>query len=496
MSKDKKNTKSAVTDNRQKTLKLYSVGTIVILLVIVVAANILFDSILGKYLTFDFSLSNQNSISNETQDYLDSLSADTNIRVVGLMDRPTELNNTPLRYIVPLLDDYATKSGGKVTVEYVNPETYPSIRQELDREGQYDLTADTFAVCYQGKIVSISPYDCFTYDTESSSYGYYVPTANAVEYTFTNAMANLTSGFSAKAYFVTGVESDSSEQLKHILSSLGIDSADLPVSSSFTIPEDCNLIFINNPQTDIPQNVASALNNYISTGGDFIVAVNFYNNVSEQYPNLNSVLNEMNLNIDTYVVKENHPEYVLDNIGFEALVDIASNYTDFSSSSQLRSGYARPVRKYDNPYSYIKTDVVLTTSAYATAVKINEDGGQSQYENEDTYNVAMYATYEGMKDAPCCYVFGTSYFTSDEYISSYGYNDANVQFLRNCIRDITGMNNFNNLQVDSKPLDDYSFDSTKATASNASVMTVIFMIIIPLALVIAAAVVYAKRKNL
>ena len=108
----------------------------------------------------------------------------------------------------------------------------------------------------------------------------------------------------------------------------------------------------------------------------------------------------------------------------------------------------------------------------------------------------MYATYEGMSDPPCCYVFGTSDFTSDSYISSYGYNDANVQFIRNCIRDITGLNDYNNVQIQSKPLDDYSIDSTKVTSSNASVMTIVFMVVVPLALVVVAAVVYNKRKNL
>ncbi len=492
----KKSSNAEPKDKRQVSLKMYSIGTVLILLVIVIVANILVENLLGQYMSFDFSVAGQNSISETTVDFLDSLPDDVNVRIVGLMDKPENYNNSPMRYIVPLLDDYVKHGKGKISVEYVNPQTYPSILRELDANNVYDLKNDQYAICYQGKILVVEPYDCFTYDQTYAAQGYMVPTANAVEYTFTNAIANLTSGFSAKAYFVTGLQTDDSVQLKHILSSLGIDSEDIPVSDSFEIPDDCDVLFLNNPQTDISDRVMSVMKNYIEKGGDFIVAVNFYNNVTETYPHLNSVLNEMNLNIDSFVIRENDPSYALDQTGFASLVTSASNYTQFANTSQFRASYARPVRAYDNPRSYIKTDAVLTTSDKATAVQIDANNNIRQFENASVYNICMYATYEGMIDAPCCYVFGSSDFTSDSYISSYGYNDANVQFIRSCIKDVSGLNEYNSLIISTKPLDDYSIDTTKVTSSNVSVMTIVFMVVIPLALVIAATIIYSKRKNL
>ena len=47
----------------------------------------LFDKIFGKALTFDFSDSAQNSISQESIDYLNSLPEGTTIRVIGLFNR-------------------------------------------------------------------------------------------------------------------------------------------------------------------------------------------------------------------------------------------------------------------------------------------------------------------------------------------------------------------------------------------------------------------------
>ena len=496
MSSNKKSANKSSGDNRQKYLKLYSVGTVLILLVIVFASNILFENILGKHLTFDLSLSNQNSLTKESSDFIASLPADANFRIVGLMDKPTSLNNSPMRYIVPLLDDYASKSNGRISVEYVNPETYPSILRELDPQNIYDLSSDKFAVCYQGRIITVEPYDCFTYDSSYSQQGYMVPTANAVEYTFTNAIANLASGITAKAYFVTGLQTDESVQLKHVLSSLGMEAEDLPVSNGFAIPDDCDLLILNNPQTDIPEPVEIALGEYIDNGGDFIVALSFYNNVTESYSRLNNVLNKMNLNVDSYVLRENDPHYALDTTGFASLIHSTDGYKEFASTDSFRASYARPVRAYDNPFSYITTEPVMTTSSTATAVIVDPDNGISEFENENTYNVVMYSTYTGMTNPPQCFVFGTSDFTSDSYLSSYGYNDANVQFIRNCIKKVTGLNEYNNVFVYTKPLDDYSIDSAKVTSTNVSVMTVVFMVVIPLALVIVAVIIYNKRKNL
>ena len=91
-------------------------------------------------------------------------------------------------------------------------------------------------------------------------------------------------------------------------------------------------------------------------------AVNFYSNSADKFTNLNTVLNMMNLNMDPYVICEKDSTYYLDDTGFNSLVDISADFQslsdDFSSFSQFKSSYARPIRDYDTPYSYIKTTLL------------------------------------------------------------------------------------------------------------------------------------------
>jgi len=496
VAKTNKNTKNKkIKNQRAKTLKMFSIGSVIILVVIIFAMNILFENILGGLLTFDFSISGQNSVSDETKELLDTLSGDTSVRIVGLFDEPTSLTNTPYEYIVPLLEDYETKSNGKVKVEYINPETYPSIITELDPSGVYDLEADTYVIASGDRLAIVDPYDCFTYDTTAAYYGYSIPTSNLVEYTFTNTIYNLVTGYSNKAYIVTGLQGDDSVQISSILNSLGCEVAELPVSDEFTIPDDCDLLILNGINADISERVEVQMDDFISSGGSLLVAVNFYNNTSESYDRLNQVLNKVNINIDDYVIMENDSSYQLASNGFESLVDIQDDFAAYSSSSQLRSSYARPIRETDTPYSYISTYAVASTSESATSVMVDESGTMSYYENAGQYNVAMYGTYTGSNNPPEVYVFGTLNFTSDSYISSYGYNDANVEFLRNCLRDLLDISD-EGVSVAARELDDYSIDSDKATSTAVSVMTIVFMVVIPLGMVIAATIVYQKRKNL
>nr|MCR4689020.1 hypothetical protein [Saccharofermentans sp.] len=79
---------------------------------------------------------------------------------------------------------------------------------------------------------------------------------------------------------------------------------------------------------------------------------------------------------------------------------------------------------------------------------------------------------------------------------NFGFNDSNIEFLRAVIRMLLGTDDSDSLEIVSKPLDDYGLDETKVTSSAKTTVLIVFMIVIPLGLIIAAAIVYNRRKNL
>ncbi len=501
MSKEVANNNNVKTDNRADKLKLYSIGSVLLLIGIILFVNILFEALLGNALTFDFSDTAQNSISVDTKNYIDSLTPDTHIRVVGLFSRPDNVSGTPYQYIIPLLDDYVKQSDGKITVEYKNINENPGIISELDPTNSYDLASNEgcFVIQCNGNIRIISPIDCYSIDSDYYySTGVYLVTANNAEYTFTNAMNILTSGFSSKAYIVTGLKEDGNEYISKILDSLSIDVEELPSSDSFAIPEDCDLLIINGPNGDITEKMYVAMLDYLNRGGKMFIAIDFNTkNVTERYERLNLLANQMNINIDSAMIYENDPGYQLNGYGIDHTVTTTDMFTGYASIPFLHATYSRSISARLDPSSTLNLYPVLQTSNNATLVEYDTIGNvvDNSVDTTGQYNVAMYACGNDDSSAKM-FVFGTTNFSSDNYISGYGLNDSNVDFFRSCIKELTNSGENASLNIATKAVDDYMLDSTKTTTSISMTMMVIFMIVIPIIMIGFAVLVYAKRKNL
>jgi hypothetical protein len=136
------------------------------------------------------------------------------------------------------------------------------------------------------------------------------------------------------------------------------------------------------------------------------------------------------------------------------------------------------------------------TSDNSSAVQVDENGNSvdSAITTVGKHYVAMFS--RSNSNSAEIFVFGTLAFTSDSYIEQYSLNDANVDFFRSCVRELTDNTTAAQLNIDTKNVDNFSIDSTKATASTATLMLIIFMIVIPVILIALAVIVYMKRKNL
>ena len=487
-------------DNRAEKLKLYSIGSVVLLALIILLVNFLFDKIFGKALTFDFSDYSQNSISQESIDYLNTLPADTRIRVVGLFNRPDNVSDTKYQYIIPLLDDYVKESDGKVTVEYIDPTEHPSIIQELDPTNSFDLASNTenFVVSYNGKIRIITPIDCYSYDEGYLyQYGSYLITGNNTEYTFTNTMYSLTQGFTGKAYIVTGLREEGNTYLKTVLDGMSVEVAELQSSDSFAIPDDCDILILNGPNTDITEKMYVAMTDYINRGGKMLVAVDYSSsNVTEKYDRLNMLLNQMSINVDNLFIYETDPGYQRNGYPSDSNVTVAGAFSSYSANYALHCTNARSVRQFDSVNSGLTVLPVLLTSDTAYAMALDQYGNPADDGVADSgqHYVAMYSGNEN--NGAEIFVFGTLNFTSDAYISAYGTNDANVEFTRSCVRDLLNSSGNPSLGIATKTVDNFSIDTVKATTTSSTLVLIIFMMVIPILLIAVAVFVYTKRKNL
>lgn len=499
----KEKNKKVAVDNRTKVLRLTSIFSVIILIAIVVLFNVVVDKILGKSLSFDMTAAGQNTISEQTEEYLNSLPDGTSIRIVGLFEEPTSYSDTPLEYVVPLLQDYAKKSSGKITVEYIDPTAYPYIVSELDPTGIYDVanSSGLYAVCYEGKVSIIDPYDCFTYEQVfNESYGQYVdqPRYNVAESKFTNTMINLTKGFTNKAYIVHDPRSMvKNVQLETMLNNLGVEVEYLDYAdANFTVPLDCELLFLNCVNSDITERCGEAIDSYLSIGGKVIITTDFAR-VADNGATLNNlntkVLNNRGINIENYTVRETNSTYMFPGDNTNGFVFYATSQDqevmNMGGSDKFVAMTPFVLNKVNTKYdSSMTVSSMLNSSSQSVRVDYNLN---ESVQNE--YSIAMKSVgnNEGTFQL---YVFGITTITSDDYMSTVPATDSNVKLIRNLIK--STLNVEETFQIESKNLANYSIDTSKLSLNGSSAMIVILVAIIPLALIVVGVVVYTRRKNL
>ena len=487
-------------NERAHQLKVYAVGSVLILLAIILLANILLDKLLGRTLTFDYSVERSNVISNTSAQFLDSLPDGTNIRIVGLFERPESFYESKYQYIIPILDDYVKKSKGKVTVEYIDMQKNPNIIQQLDPTGSYDLAklSGWYVISYNGKLDVIDPVTCYTIDTDYlDETDRFVATGINTEYKFTNSMMSLVRGFTNKAYFVTGLKENGSTEIKNLMNGMGIDTQDLDVTVGFKIPEDCNLLILNGINNDITETMYVEIKTYVERGGKAIISVDYSpENVNEAYPNLNHLLNEMNINVEHCMVTENDPAYQLNSQINDSQADIAEKFTDFATVKRLHITLARPLSFTAAANSNYTTEAVLTSSKSATKSVADENERAKQISSDPgVVNIAMHSYHNNDMHGEI-YVFSTVNFTSDDYFSHFTLNDKNADFIKSCIRSMLPTSAQYNIDIPVKRLDGNRLSTDKATTTVATSVMIVFMIVLPVVLSSMAVIVYNKRKNL
>ena len=187
--------------------------------------------------------------------------------------------------IKTFLDKYTSLSD-KISVEWVDPVLHPS---ELTEN---NVSEDTILVsCKEtGKTTTVAFSDILVTD----EYSYYTTgTSSATEFDgegqLTGAVNYVTSDSQKKIYYTTGHgESSFSSSVTDLLDKSNMTEEELNLIMTGEIPEDCDLLFMYSPVTDITEDEQALLKDYIAHGGK--VYITLPSEKKEETPNLDALL--------------------------------------------------------------------------------------------------------------------------------------------------------------------------------------------------------------
>ncbi|MBU5625603.1 GldG family protein [Oscillibacter sp. MSJ-2] len=456
-------------ESRASRRGAFSAGAAALAVAVVVAFNLLVAQIPTRYTQLDLSPNNIYRITDTSVEYMAALSEDVSIHVLANKDAMDQR-------IVRFLDQYKELSD-RLSVEYTNPTTYPSVLSA------YGAEANTIVVACEATgrqetiaIDDLIEYDIYTYMMS----GERNETAFDCEGQLTSAVDLVVSESSRRAYAIN----DHAEQ------SLSASVEDLMKKSHFSVeevnvlmdgvPEDCDLLICNGPASDLADDEAELILSYLSGGGQLIYLMGA--DLTEM-PNWNRVLSQYGISpttgliADTQRYYQNNPYVIFPEI--DLTVDAAHSLTGDSTVLLFSS---RGMTLTDPARDTIAVSSFLTTSDHG--VNVVDDSDQT----EGTYVLGAVATEETGGGTARLTVFGCSNMISGQITGSFT-NIANLDLFMNAAT--VGFDDITNLSIE--PV---SLQVSSNTITTGGIWSVLFVFVVPLAVVAVGFVHWMRRRKL
>lgn len=239
----------------------FSMAAVLFVIVIAVLINLIAGQLPSKAKELDISDNKIYEISKTSRNFLKKLDKKIQMTVIAEEDSIDER-------LEVFLDKYTALSEN-ITVETVDPVLHPDVLSE------YDTESDTIIVeCEEtGLSQTIAFSDILVQD--ASSY-YYTGSSTISSFDgdgqLTSALRQVTGSETKKLYYLTGHgEAEFSSSITNLMQKSGIEAEELNLLLKGQIAEDCDILILNGPTSDITKKEKKILDQYIKQGENVMI---------------------------------------------------------------------------------------------------------------------------------------------------------------------------------------------------------------------------------
>lgn len=488
----------------KKALKYGSASLIlaVVFIALIFVLNLVVTALTDRYNLFvDLTEEQLYEISDASEELLKDM-GDEEIKFIFLTPLDELDNNEYAKSVKTLALEYEEKYDN-ITIEYIdmikNPGTVAKYRKE------YDLSSTTVIVESAKRFVAFDMSECFVYtQDDKGQYSYYAFNA---EYRFTSSLIRVTRDVMPKALFTSNHLETIPAQFKALLTDAGFE-VDLLDLSQNDIPENTELIIVNDPHTDFTgiesetegSSEITKLSAYLNNGGNAMIFV------SPEAP----VLKNLDELCATWGIEVVHNLAVVDTYNSIASIDSFAVIAKYDESDENLAPFHKGLSSVETPQKTVSyytlplkllpvTDVthgvgsILTsystayvpvseTQNYAqgTAIPLLAAGYKNTYDSERGESVQNYLV-----------VGGSTWFTSDVFLGTYSNTYGNAELLKSTVASMTDETMI--LNVSYKVYNDTTLTIDSATSRNWLTALVLAL---PTLVLLAALAVFLRRRHL
>lgn len=486
-------------DSRNKILKRTAIVSVIVLIAIAIFVNLFLNTVVGDKLSFDWTPNKAQTLGDVSKDILKSTEKDVKITVLGEESIfQNRSSGADLSFMPSLLAEYEQFAGASLETQYIDPVANPSIINTIDPNNVHNLARGQIVVSNAdySKIKVLNMQDLLSLQSQQNQY--YV-TGYKAEESITNAVRLVSSDVTPVAYFTQGHgEADPSQQytvLNMILeqNSYYIDSLDTRTASD--IPEDAKLLIMLETKQDLSETEVKLYLDFLAKGNSLLVLNNYG---TQEYPNLNKLLLEYDLQISTDRVMESNTDMIFPAYENAFLATIAKSnlYTQADKVANAVVIDAAAVGTANNSKEWIETESLLETSDQG----ILQIGGNPD-NNETTpavHSVAMYSKNKGFIDGSTVtepaqvVVFGSAWAVNDANMMNF---PGNYFLANDTINALNGEDETGgDLLIQPKPVVTYYLPAR--SQGTYQIFAFVFLALVPITLLVIALVTYRRRRKL
>ncbi len=495
--------KKTVNPFKNKKLKYGSLSVLftVIFIVAVVLVNVVITLLGERFMpSADLTDTELYTIEQTTVDYLKTIEDKVTITVTSDEDAFTG-SGTYFFQTNEILKKIAA-ANGNITLNYVNVITNPGFLANYTE----DITSNEIVIESEStkrvKVLSQEDYLNINYNEQYLQYGYYqIDSVEAnCEQAAISAIMSVTDTDPVKIAVLTGYNETQNVGLEEILAANSYELESVNITLTESISEDYDFVFIFGPDKDYSVADINKIDKWLDNGGKFGKNLIYVANQKlGDSPNLDGLLDDWGLKVVKGAAFQTDSNYAYSSESgagstYQILSVPDTEFDEFTTTSPV-FGYNMSVvqSKWESGgYSNMETQSILDT--YDGAVIKPQNSGDNWAPGSDderaVYSVAMQSVKTRFEaNTPISsriVVFGGMEFMSTMFLSTSAASNAELV-----------MNVFN-VSCDKEEgitltPKSYASSTFEITDAQKNTLVVIFVIILPIALIAAGIIIWARR---
>lgn len=491
--------KAFMTSRKMRHGSLSVIFTI-IAVAVVILINVVTGLLMDRFpeLKADFTANKAFGLSSDTEEYMSRLDKDVKLYIVADEKQFTS-SNTYFVQAKNLLDKMESKSNGKFTVEFVDTTENPNFTQKYPNiDWKTKATVGVLECGDQYKGLTID--DCFTYDQEYYNYyGAYQWTGTTIEEAVVKGALNVTTDEKVVVDVMTG-EGETGENggYEGVVSLLTDNAYQVNEVSLLTseLDKDARVVLIYAPQTDLSDKSAETIRKWLENDGKYGKTLIYVPNADprlgdQKTPNIDAILSDWGMQVNKGFVYETDVNHRLNGSPvFASILD----YTDYYVEN-LKNQNVPVVNEYANGVTIKDTNTahaLLNTSDKAGVYPL--DAGEDFDLEANITGTPIAVAAEGKKAGTDSYsnvvIFSSKAMLSASELSYPSFNNA--AYFINMMNTITEKED-DTVVIEGKTMDSETLGNPVAATSNA--ILIIFVFLIPAAILITGIVLWIRRRN-